>query len=268
VSTSSTRCCRPTSTRRPCGSSPTPPASSSWRPPRRHGPHRSQDHRRHLRRHGPPRWWRLLGRTPPRWTVGAYARAGWPSTSWRPVRPAAARSRWPTPSVWPARLGARRDFGTETVAPERIAGVVAELFDLRPAAIIRDLDLRRPIYRRTAAYGHFGRSDKDFTWRPPLGWTTCAGPSGSEPGRRCVAASVAEQREPDAAPWATVRWSGSCAMWPASPPLRLPRAREVARAAAGRVTGPRGPPGSPGRRVGGGLDPEPRRASPSRADRQ
>jgi S-adenosylmethionine synthetase len=55
-------------------------------------------------------------------------------------------------------------FGTETVAPERIAGVVAELFDLRPAAIIRDLDLRRPIYRRTAAYGHFGRSDKDFTW--------------------------------------------------------------------------------------------------------
>jgi S-adenosylmethionine synthetase len=38
------------------------------------------------------------------------------------------------------------------------------VFDLRPAAIIRDLDLRRPIYQNTAAYGHFGRSDKDFTW--------------------------------------------------------------------------------------------------------
>ncbi len=55
-------------------------------------------------------------------------------------------------------------FGTETVDPDRIAEVVRELFDLRPAAILRDLDLRRPIYRRTAAYGHFGRSDKEFTW--------------------------------------------------------------------------------------------------------
>jgi S-adenosylmethionine synthetase len=55
-------------------------------------------------------------------------------------------------------------FGTETVDPDRIVAAVRELFDLRPAAIIRDLDLRRPIYRRTAAYGHFGRSDKEFTW--------------------------------------------------------------------------------------------------------
>jgi S-adenosylmethionine synthetase len=55
-------------------------------------------------------------------------------------------------------------FGTETVDPERIVAALRELFDLRPAAIIRDLDLRRPIYRRTAAYGHFGRSDKEFTW--------------------------------------------------------------------------------------------------------
>ncbi len=38
------------------------------------------------------------------------------------------------------------------------------MFDLRPAAIVRDLDLMRPIYRRTAAYGHFGREDKEFTW--------------------------------------------------------------------------------------------------------
>jgi S-adenosylmethionine synthetase len=55
-------------------------------------------------------------------------------------------------------------FGTEAVAPDRILAAVKECFDLRPAAIIRDLDLRRPIYRNTAAYGHFGRSDKDFTW--------------------------------------------------------------------------------------------------------
>ena len=42
--------------------------------------------------------------------------------------------------------------------------MIQEVFDLRPAAIIRDLDLRRPIYRHTAAYGHFGRTDKEFTW--------------------------------------------------------------------------------------------------------
>jgi S-adenosylmethionine synthetase len=55
-------------------------------------------------------------------------------------------------------------FGTEVVDPEQISKVVQEVFDLRPAAIIRDLDLRRPIYRKTAAYGHFGRSDQGFTW--------------------------------------------------------------------------------------------------------
>jgi len=55
-------------------------------------------------------------------------------------------------------------FGTETVDPEQISKAVAEIFDLRPAAIIRDLDLRHPIYRKTAAYGHFGRSEKEFTW--------------------------------------------------------------------------------------------------------
>jgi S-adenosylmethionine synthetase len=55
-------------------------------------------------------------------------------------------------------------FGTAHVAPERIHKAIDECFDLRPAAIIRDLDLRRPIYQNTASYGHFGRSDKDFTW--------------------------------------------------------------------------------------------------------
>ena len=55
-------------------------------------------------------------------------------------------------------------FGTERVDRARIAKAVDSLFDLRPAAIIRDLDLRRPVYQRTAAYGHFGRSDQGFTW--------------------------------------------------------------------------------------------------------
>jgi S-adenosylmethionine synthetase len=55
-------------------------------------------------------------------------------------------------------------FGTEVVDPVKISAAVDELFDLRPAAIIEELDLRRPIYRGTAAYGHFGRSEKEFTW--------------------------------------------------------------------------------------------------------
>jgi S-adenosylmethionine synthetase len=55
-------------------------------------------------------------------------------------------------------------FGTETVDLARIRAAIDTVFDLRPAAIIRDLDLRRPIYRRTAAYGHFGRNEKEFTW--------------------------------------------------------------------------------------------------------
>jgi S-adenosylmethionine synthetase len=55
-------------------------------------------------------------------------------------------------------------FGTEAVDPRRIESMIDDVFDLRPAAIIRDLDLRQPIFRRTAAYGHFGRSDKEFSW--------------------------------------------------------------------------------------------------------
>ncbi len=55
-------------------------------------------------------------------------------------------------------------FGTEEVSVERIRELIVEHFDLRPAAILRDLDLRRPIYAKTAAYGHFGRDDRDFTW--------------------------------------------------------------------------------------------------------
>jgi S-adenosylmethionine synthetase len=55
-------------------------------------------------------------------------------------------------------------FGTEAVPLARIEELVRQNFDLRPAAILRDLDLRRPIYAKTARYGHFGRDDHDFTW--------------------------------------------------------------------------------------------------------
>ena len=55
-------------------------------------------------------------------------------------------------------------FGTEQVPVERIQDSVLEVFDLRPAAIIRDLDLLRPIYSQTAAYGHFGREEPNFSW--------------------------------------------------------------------------------------------------------
>jgi S-adenosylmethionine synthetase len=55
-------------------------------------------------------------------------------------------------------------FGTSEIDPEKLGALVQENFDLRPAAIIERLDLRRPIFRQTAAYGHFGRPEKDFTW--------------------------------------------------------------------------------------------------------
>ena len=55
-------------------------------------------------------------------------------------------------------------FGTENVSPAAIEAAVREVFDLRPAAIVRDLDLKRPIYKKTAAYGHFGRNLPEFTW--------------------------------------------------------------------------------------------------------
>jgi len=55
-------------------------------------------------------------------------------------------------------------FGTGTVSEEKLVAAVREVFDLRPAGIIKMLDLRRPIYRGTAAYGHFGRTDIDLPW--------------------------------------------------------------------------------------------------------
>lgn len=55
-------------------------------------------------------------------------------------------------------------YGTGVVADDRLAEIVQQVFDLRPSGIIRALDLRRPIYRQTAAYGHFGRPDLDLPW--------------------------------------------------------------------------------------------------------
>jgi S-adenosylmethionine synthetase len=55
-------------------------------------------------------------------------------------------------------------FGTNNVSEESIEDAVRQVFDLRPAAIVRDLDLKRNIYKKTAAYGHFGRNEPEFTW--------------------------------------------------------------------------------------------------------
>ena len=55
-------------------------------------------------------------------------------------------------------------FGTGKVSEDRLAELVREVFDMRPAAIIEQLDLLRPIYKKTAAYGHFGRELPEFTW--------------------------------------------------------------------------------------------------------
>ena len=55
-------------------------------------------------------------------------------------------------------------FGTSDLTEEQLVDLINQHFDLRPGAIIRDLDLRRPIFRQTAAYGHFGRTDLDLPW--------------------------------------------------------------------------------------------------------
>ena len=55
-------------------------------------------------------------------------------------------------------------FGTGKIPEEQIEGLVRKNFDMRPTGIIRTLDLKRPIYRQTAAYGHFGRNNPTFTW--------------------------------------------------------------------------------------------------------
>jgi S-adenosylmethionine synthetase len=120
-------------------------------------------------------------------TYGGYARHGGGAFSGKDPskvdRSAAYALRWVAKNVVAAGLARRAElqvayaigkaepvglfvetFGTETVPVTEISRAVTEVFDLRPAAIIRDLDLLRPIYRQTAAYGHFGRPLPDFTW--------------------------------------------------------------------------------------------------------
>ncbi|WP_412542806.1 methionine adenosyltransferase [Longispora sp. K20-0274] len=120
-------------------------------------------------------------------TYGGYARHGGGAFSGKDPskvdRSAAYATRWVAKNVVAAGLAERCEvqvayaigkahpvslfvetFGTETVPVERIEKAVSEVFDLRPAAIIRDLDLLRPIYQQTAAYGHFGRELPDLTW--------------------------------------------------------------------------------------------------------
>jgi len=120
-------------------------------------------------------------------TYGGYARHGGGAFSGKDPskvdRSAAYALRWVAKNVVAARLASKVEvqaayaigkahpvgifietFGTETTDPAKIASAIMETFDLRPAAIIRDLDLKRPIYTQTAAYGHFGRELPDFTW--------------------------------------------------------------------------------------------------------
>ena len=105
-------------------------------------------------------------RTRPRSTARPPTRrATWRRTSSPPGSPTAARCRSPTRSASRTRSRSRSSASAPRRSPSRrIEELVREHFDLRPAAILRDLDLRRPIYAKTAAYGHFGREDHDFTW--------------------------------------------------------------------------------------------------------
>ena len=120
-------------------------------------------------------------------TYGGYGRHGGGAFSGKDCtkvdRSAAYAARWVAKNVVAAGLADRCEvelayaigvskplsimvdtFGTAHVAEDKIVEAVEKTFDLRPGAIIRDLDLRRPIYEKTAAYGHFGREDPDFTW--------------------------------------------------------------------------------------------------------
>jgi len=120
-------------------------------------------------------------------TYGGYARHGGGAFSGKDPskvdRSAAYAMRWVAKNVVAAKLATKCEvqvayaigkaepvglfietFGTESVAVDKIEEAVLATFDLRPAAIIRDLDLKRPIYAQTAAYGHFGRELPDFTW--------------------------------------------------------------------------------------------------------
>lgn len=120
-------------------------------------------------------------------TYGGYGRHGGGAFSGKDPtkvdRSATYAARWVAKNLVAARVASRLEiqiayaigvakpvsidvdtFGTGVVSDDKIVEVVQKIFDLRPAAIIRDLDLRRPIYKQVAAYGHFGRNDLDLPW--------------------------------------------------------------------------------------------------------
>ena len=117
--------------------------------------------------YGPSRWReRSAARTRPRWTaLRPTPPVGWPRTSSPPAPPSAGEVQvaYAIGMARPVSILVET-FGTATVDPAKLTEAVTEVFDLRPAAISRDLDLRRPVFKPTAAYGHFGRTGDGFTW--------------------------------------------------------------------------------------------------------
>ena len=113
---------------------------------------------------------RSPARTPPRSTARPPTpRATSPRTWWRPVSPTAARSSWPMPSASPSRCRSTSTWATTPTSVDiaKLEKVLGELVDLSPRGIRKHLDLNKPIYARTSAYGHFGRApdnDGGFSW--------------------------------------------------------------------------------------------------------
>ena len=136
------------------------------RPDGRRGPDRSQDHRRHVRRDGPPRRRGVPGKDPTKVDRSAAYAARWVAKN---VVAAGLADRFEIEIAY--AIGIARPlsvsietFGTGQVPDDLIRAAIDRHFDLRPASIIAALDLRRPIYRQTATYGHFGRPDLDLPW--------------------------------------------------------------------------------------------------------
>ncbi|BBY31942.1 S-adenosylmethionine synthase [Mycolicibacter minnesotensis] len=126
---------------------------------------RPQDHRRHLRRLGSPRRRCPPARTRRRWTARPRTRC----VVAKNIVAAGLAQRVEVQVAYAIGKAAPvglfiETFGTATVDPIKIEKIVPEVFDLRPGAIVRDLDLLRPIYAPTAAYGHFGRTDIELPW--------------------------------------------------------------------------------------------------------
>jgi S-adenosylmethionine synthetase len=166
-------------------------------------------------------------------------------------------------------------FGTEQVDPDRLGKLLPEFFDLRPAAIVRDLDLRRPIYKKTAAYGHFGRSEPEFTWESTTraeelakaarslkrptgggspGWTWTEGPRAS----RCWSTSRCSTLTGPSRTGCPRRWPARCSWAPGS---RSPSAA-AAGSTAGSSAAPTSCPPTPATSCGWSR-PSPRSAPPS-----